>query len=84
MVEATQKPIADLMAAIEVKDKSLRKLRELADGCPVCILAALRQSKVQRWDGDPESVPPSFDFNFKAECKAIFARINEAAESEHG
>lgn len=30
-------------------------LRKAADNCPACILAAIRQSKVQQFDPDPET-----------------------------
>lgn len=64
----TNAPVLDRMAA----------LRELSDHCPVCILAAVRQSGICKWDGDPESQPPDIAFDFKGEMASAMASVNQA------
>ena len=51
----------DLEKAIAV---SLEDLRKLTDGCPACIMAALRQQGIP--------IPAARDFDFKAECQQWF------------
>lgn len=48
----------------------LPKLRKAADGCPACMMAALRQAKIP--------LPMVEGFNFTEEMKSIWADINEA------
>jgi len=50
-------------------EKALPSLREKTEGCPACIMAALRQAKIPI---------PLTSFNFTAECKTIWAEINRA------
>jgi hypothetical protein len=50
--------------------EALPRLREVTDNCPACIMAALRQKGIP--------VPIARDFNFKDECKAVWAAFNEA------
>jgi hypothetical protein len=57
---------AELESAI---DECLPKLRELADSCPACILAALRQKKI------PIYMAKNFDYS--KEMKEVFAMVNE-------
>lgn len=47
---------------------AMKKLREVTEDCPACILAALRQ----------KGIPVALinDFNFTAECEAVWAEIN--------
>ena len=47
----------------------LPELRKLANNCPACIMAAIRQSGNQ--------VPLVTDFNFKKECEEIFKNKRE-------
>lgn len=53
-------------------DKALKEalslLRTRAGNCPACVLAALRQAKIPL---------PLSDFDFEAECKAIWEQANE-------
>jgi hypothetical protein len=76
-----QQPIADLIAALGAGDKAgVEAVRDLAEGCPACTLAAIRQSGLQRassFDDDGFSVP----FDFKAEMKDWWdQRNNERSE----
>lgn len=48
---------------------ALPLLREESGGCPVCILAAIRQAQIP--------VPVVTDFDFAKEMKSIFDDINE-------
>jgi hypothetical protein len=48
---------------------AMKALRELTNGCPVCILAALRQKKIP--------VPVVEDFDFKSELSDMWADINQ-------
>lgn len=55
-------------------DKEMtEELRRLADGCPVCMLAALRQSK---------AYPPSGAFDMKAELKSLWNEINSQKQAQ--
>ncbi len=76
-----QHPIAQLLAYIDPKKENcgLADLRKLTEDCPACILAAIRQSGICKWDGDPESQPPTIEYDFKAEMAAFWARQNEDA-----
>lgn len=57
-----QKPITELLAAFE--DYSLDDLKVAANGCPACVLAALRQDPRDR---DPEEQLAIYEFDFKDE-----------------
>lgn len=90
MVDSEQKEMKELLAVLpdptnyiietdfeftgyiglrEAASDVLPKLRELTNNCPACILAALRQKGIP--------VPCVQDFNFKSECDAVWADINE-------
>lgn len=79
-----QRPILELRAALDIKlpDAGLATLRTLAENCPMCILSAIRQSQLFKWDGDPENPAPSIDFDFKAELKSAWDTINYAKAEE--
>jgi len=49
--------------------KTMPKLREAADGCPGCILAALKQTGWREWSYGV--------FDYEAEMKPIFDEVNE-------
>jgi hypothetical protein len=51
---------------------AMPKLRELVNGCPVCIMAAFRQRKIP--------LPLAEDFNFTKEMESLWADINSARE----
>lgn len=79
-----QRPMAELLAALPEWDRGvgqwsetqpdvdLPALRAVANNCPACILAALRQKGIP--------VPAVSGFDFDAEMKAIWNEINEAKE----
>jgi len=51
-------------------EKCMTNLRELTEGCPACIMSALRQAKIP--------VPLVESFNFTKEMGSIWSDINEA------
>lgn len=53
---------------------AMKNVRATADNCPCCIMAALRQRKIP--------LPTVESFDFKAECVAIFAVVNEARHQD--
>ena len=78
-VDGCQRPIAELIALLprieevgdgwyEIPKENMERLRDGADGCPVCMMAALRQS------GLPAGCATSFDF--KAEMASFWTDIN--------
>lgn len=75
-----QRSIIDLMMALnsQAEDHGMTELRKRATNCPMCILAAIRQSGIQKWDGDIESPPLNLGFDFKVELKSAWQTINEA------
>jgi hypothetical protein len=77
--ETPQIPVADLRKALDTRlpDCGMAELRRISGGCPMCMLAAIRQSEIQTWDGDAEHPPRDLGFDFKAELKAAWAGINE-------
>ena len=57
-----QQPIGDLIKALGCGDEGgVKNLRDLSDGCPACMLAAIRQSKLQLKELKDEY---GFIFNF--------------------
>ena len=76
-IEVTQKPMHELIEAIgSGTDKELDTLRDITENCPVCILAAIRQAKIQRgYDEGDEGF--SVNFDFKAELKIFWEQYNE-------
>jgi hypothetical protein len=59
--------------AIEWKDEvfTMQKIREVAEDCPVCILAILRQTELYKLSND-------YEFDFKKESAAAFQeKVNE-------
>jgi hypothetical protein len=75
--------MSELLACISTakEDYGLAELREVAEGCPACILAAIRQSGIQKPDGEGDS--PSVNFNFKSELAEFWRETNEANYQEH-
>jgi hypothetical protein len=75
-----QKPIAELISALGIGDaEGVKKLRELSEGCPVCMLAAIRQSKLQYYHSD-EAGDSGYrvEFEFRDEKKLFWRMINNA------
>lgn len=49
----------------------------------MCMLAAIRASGIEKWDGDPESAPAiNLNFNFKKELESFWNTINDAKQLE--
>ena len=61
----------DLPDSFVIDKAGLEELRKLADGCPVCMFAALRQSNVFVEDNA---------FDLKAELRSVWADINVAGD----
>ena len=57
---------AHLKASGDELDPMLKELRELANNCPACILAALRQAETKTWS----------NFSFKTELDAWWVEEN--------
>jgi hypothetical protein len=59
----------------DVLESPVRRLRELADGCPCCIFAAIRQA----------GFAPVSTFKLKDEIKSVWPDINDTQNArEHG
>ena len=56
-------------------DEAIPKLRAAADNCPMCMLAAIRQSGINRWGWA--------NFNFKAEVDSVWSEYNADEERRH-
>lgn len=54
--------------------EAMPKLRNAAENCPACIMAALRQKEIP--------VPIATDFDFKKECQEIWDEFNAARTAE--
>ena len=74
-----QKPLSVLRACLNTRNPivGMEDLRDLSENCPACILAALRQAGILKFD--PESPPPDINFDFKAEIKDFWQTQNDAA-----
>lgn len=93
--EKPQVAIQDLVAALKSylnpqlwdEDKATEALYELADGCPACMLAAMRQSGlIRNPEFGPEGVEDEgffFKWKFK-EALAEFWAVKNAADFEAG
>lgn len=82
-----QVPVGDLLAILSGHrkdkdwDKAMNELREAADGCPMCILSAIRQSGLQKCDIDEDGLVPGVDFkfDFKSELRSFWEDVNTDA-----
>lgn len=72
-----QKPMPELIEALgNGSAQGVERLRSAAQGCPVCMLAAIIQSKLQRpydTEGDPGF---HIEFDFKKEKDAYMQEVN--------
>ena len=76
-IESDQKPIEVLIAALDDGDKEgVSALREVALGCPACMLAAIVQSGLQKSGEDGINV----EFDFKAEKAAFWETHNTESD----
>jgi hypothetical protein len=79
-----QLPIASLKAPLLAHltdndwDTAIKELRMLADGCPACMLSAIRQSELQHVEYDPEGNLEGIQFpwNYREECVSFWAEVN--------
>lgn len=51
----------------EEDDYGMKKLRQLADNCPACIMSAILQAKIQSKEDFFESGPLDYGFNYRQE-----------------
>jgi hypothetical protein len=61
-------------------DGRMRNLRALTEGCPGCILAAIRQSGIMKALYDSEYGAPDLKFDFKKELEAWWAMAHDALQ----
>lgn len=91
-MEEKQPPTADLVAMlngvtseVDAAD-ALARVRKACDGCPACILAAIRQARcVERICVEGTQIITCnrhFDFDFKAELKSFWADYNDTRSAE--
>lgn len=78
LVGATQKPLAELLAAFDggqspADTDSLRELESVAEGCPACMLAAVRA-----WDQAHPETECSFSVHFRERCEAVWTDLHRA------
>lgn len=81
-------PTAELIAVFteecEGGDGALKRLREIADDCPACILAGIRQGRGKRnrithdEHGAPSDEDNHIDFDFKKEAEIYLAQKRES------
>jgi len=75
-----QQPIAPLMDALDAG--GLDALKVLANDCPGCIVAAIRQRRKRKgtaFDFNTDDV----EYDFNAETQKLFARLDEE-QDRHG
>ena len=79
-----QPQMADLIKALGSGiDACVDRLRELAEGCPACMLAAIRQSGLQQ-PMDAEGLGFHVNFNFSEENENFWMELNnERAKREY-
>ncbi len=78
LAENEQASMEALKAALVEDNGNMKRLREVASNCPVCMLAAIRQYN-KNTDFDDAIWP---DFDFKAEMKSFWDDYNES-QREH-
>jgi len=73
-----QQPMKDLIEALgDGQKEGLDRLRDLANGCPMCILAAITQSGIQHIEADEDGISGlHVDFDFKKEREEFWREIN--------
>lgn len=90
---ATQRPIAELLSVIRENlpkgsldgKAATEKLREATEGCPACMLAAIRQSGLQSSTQDEGGWcnGVDFGFDFKLELTAFWKEVNESSKDRY-
>jgi hypothetical protein len=80
-------PVSDLLAVLRThwhdEDHGVSALREAAEACPCCMLAAIRQTGASKGgvehDGYIEPWIGTDRFDFKGELKMLWETVNERA-----
>lgn len=83
LVEAEQKPMADLVAAAW---RGIEALEEVAEGCPACMLSAIRRMPplhgpgnfYSTWDSDGGDGLSTWDY--KKAMKSVWDNFNERTQ----
>lgn len=75
---ATQPTIVEMVAVLKGIDPAgeVEQLREIAGGCPMCMLAGIRQSHKQTGP-DEDGLGFGFPFDFRKELAERWAEYNE-------
>lgn len=81
--ELCQEPMADLISALGKGDtEGMDKVRTLAEGCPACMLAAIRQVALlsygveDKWGAVTLPCDAAMDFSFKKERERFWNELN--------
>lgn len=80
VVQFNNKPIDELVEALGCGDRDgVDKLRELSEGCPACMLAAIRQSKLQLQTDEVDGWEQHFhvDFDYQMEKANFWSSYND-------
>lgn len=78
LIEVDQKPIADLVAAAK---RGLKALEEEAEGCPACMLAAIRRMPIHYPGGYPDDFGDELsNWKFKDAMKSAMEEVNIASQ----
>ncbi len=88
MIGDPQPPMNDLLKPLMSEkesgdwdwERAMDGLRYVASGCPACILAAIRQSGIQKhtaWDEEGHEHVPDLKFDFKKEKREFWNQYNE-------
>lgn len=75
--ETVQQPLVDLLDAL--RSGGIDRLREVADGCPACMLHAVVMHNQTEPEYEPETgAGGGVYFDFKSELKQFWERVNES------
>lgn len=79
-----QKTMSELIEVLG-DGTDLTAIRDLSENCPACILAAIRQAKLQSFDTDENGAFTGFsvDFDFNKEKEEFWSDVNYARESRY-
>uniref|UniRef100_A0A6M3J3H1 Uncharacterized protein n=1 Tax=viral metagenome TaxID=1070528 RepID=A0A6M3J3H1_9ZZZZ len=83
--EGHRNSMDELVAIVKKAEPDmLTQLREATGGCPMCMLAAIRQSGVQYYEIDEDGVHSNFisEFDFKKEKEQFWRDSNDARAQE--
>ena len=67
-------------------EDGLKRLREATENCPACMLAAIRQSRINEYEHDEDGIHPIIPnskqvvFNFKNEMQSFWNDVNQARD----